>query len=400
MSQKQVSKKKEFVIHDYDCKISNTYSLIERELSPYNVQLIRKYDSELVKQSLAKATRLKHLQIMLNLTRFIKKDWKDITKDDIDRLVLKIVELYANDSGQETNTTWDHKKILKIFFRWFKLGSRNFREVGDPPETKPVKLRPVKDNIVREDLLTEDDRTKLLYACDENARDRAFIDVHFEAGTRPGEILSLRIKHVKFDNVGAVIKVDGKTGPRPVRLIRSVPNLAKWLDVHPLKNNPEAPLWILLDKARFGEPLNHSGARALVQRRCEKANISKRVNLKLFRHSEATCSANFMTEAQMRVRHGWTPSSKMPARYVHLVSADVDQALLKHYGIEKEVKEAIVLPRKCVICEMQNAPESATCSKCGRPLDLSTALKIDDAVETRLSSIEEKLNVLLNVLPK
>jgi len=268
LSQKQISKKKEFFIHDYDCKISNTYSLIEKELSPYNVQIIRKYDSELVKQSLAKATRLKHLQIMLNLTRFIKKDWEDVTKDDIDILVLKIVELYANDSGQETNTTWDHKKILKIFFRWFKLGSRSFREVGDPPETKPVKLRSVKDNIVREDLLTEDDRTKLLHACDENARDRAFIDVHFEAGTRPGEILSLRIKHVKFDNVGAVIKVDGKTGPRPVRLIRSVPNLAKWLDVHPLKNNPEAPLWILLDKARFGEPLNHSGFYPWFRRFC------------------------------------------------------------------------------------------------------------------------------------
>ncbi|MDE1764933.1 MAG: tyrosine-type recombinase/integrase [Thaumarchaeota archaeon] len=380
--------------------MSNTYALIEKELSPYNIELIKKYDSELVKQSLAKATRLKHLQILLNLSRFIKKDWNEITKDDIDKLVMRVVQLYGSDSGQETNTTWDHKKILKIFFRWFKTGSRNFREVGDPIETKSVKLRPVKDNIVREDLLTEDDRTRLLYACGENARDRAFIDVHFEGGTRPGEILSLRIKHVKFDSVGAVISVDGKTGPRPIRLIRSVPNLAKWLDVHPLKNNPEAPLWMVLDKSRFGEPLNNSGARALLQRRCEMAHMLKRVNLKLFRHSEATRSANFMTEAQMRVRHGWTPSSKMPARYVHLVSADVDQALLKHYGIEKEVEKTVVLPRKCTICQMQNSPESTTCSNCGRPFDLATAMKIDDATESRLSSIEEKLNSLLSALQK
>lgn len=392
--------KKEFVIHNYDYKIKNAYALIERELLPYSIELIKKYDSELVKQSLAKATRLKHLQILLNLSRFINKNWNEVTKDDVDRLVMKIVHLYGSDSGQETNTTWDHKKVLKIFFRWFKTGSRSFREVGDPIETKSVKLRPVKDNIVREDLLTEDDRTRLLYACGENARDRAFIDVHFEGGTRPGEILSLRIKHVKFDNIGAMIHVDGKTGPRPIRLITSVPNLAKWLDVHPLKDNPEAPLWIVLDQSRFGEPLNNSGARALLQRACEKAHMSKRVNLKLFRHSEATRSANFMTEAQMRVRHGWTPASKMPSRYVHLVSADVDQALLKHYGIEKEVKEPISLPKQCIICKEQNAPESTRCSNCGRALDLATAMMLDEVTESRLSSIEEKLNSLLSALQK
>lgn len=31
-----------------------------------------------------------------------------------------------------------------------------------------------------------------------------------------------------------------------------------------------------------------------------------------------------MTEAQLRKRHGWSPESKMPARYVHMINADVD----------------------------------------------------------------------------
>jgi hypothetical protein len=38
------------------------------------------------------------------------------------------------------------------------------------------------------------------------------ISVASEAGCRPGELLSLRIKHVKFDQIGAIISVDGKTG--------------------------------------------------------------------------------------------------------------------------------------------------------------------------------------------
>ena len=91
------------------------------------------------------------------------------------------------------------KKVLKMFFRWYKLGSREFKQVGDPPETKSIKTRPVRDSLSREDLVTESDRIKLLNACGENQRGRAFIDVHSEAGTRPAEILSLQIRHVKFD---------------------------------------------------------------------------------------------------------------------------------------------------------------------------------------------------------
>ncbi|MDE1819087.1 MAG: site-specific integrase [Thaumarchaeota archaeon] len=160
----------------------------------------------------------------------------------------------------------DHKKILKIFFRWFKLGARDFNEVGDPLETKHVKIKKVKDKIIREDLITEADLTRLLYACKENQRDRAFIDCQSEAGTRPGEILNRLIKHVKFDDYGAVLHVDGKTGTRTVRLVRSSPNLSKWLDVHPFRDNPESPVWIMLEKKQLGRMLSYAAARKLIKR--------------------------------------------------------------------------------------------------------------------------------------
>ena len=149
-------------IYDYDERIARTYKLIESELSSENVELIKKYDRSMMTESLAKATRHKHLQTILNLSRFLGKDWKDTTKEDIDNIVVRIVQEYCNESGQETNTSYDHKKILKIFYRWFKLGSRRKEEVGDPQETKGVKIKKVKDKIVREDLITEEDRTILL----------------------------------------------------------------------------------------------------------------------------------------------------------------------------------------------------------------------------------------------
>ena len=199
LSQKlQNSSKNTIGIYNYDQLLKQVWKLLRKELSDKNVKLIQKYDKAMVNSSLSKATRQKNLKMILSLSRMLNQDWQDVTKDDIDELVYKVMKQYGNSNGQETNTTWDHKKILKIFFRWVRLGSREKNEVCDPPETKSVRIKRVKDKIVREDLLTEADRTRLLHACGENARDRAFLDCHFEAGTRPGEILNLQIRHVKF----------------------------------------------------------------------------------------------------------------------------------------------------------------------------------------------------------
>lgn len=301
------------------------------------------------------------------------------------------MQLYASQNGQETNTTWDHKKILKIFVRWIKLGSREFREVGNPSEIKNVKLKKVKDKIAREDLLTDDDVSKLLYACSGNLRDQAFLSCHYEAGTRPGEILSLKIKHVKFDNNSAVIRVDGKTGARQIRLITSIPYLAKWLDSHPTRDDQESPLWTILEKNNFGNPLTYAGARKLLERAQQKAGLEKRINLNRFRHSAATNCAKFMNEAQMRKRHGWTIYSKMPSRYVHLVDSDVDDALFSHLGLKKQKEKPKDIPQTCTICNFPNSAKDDQCSKCGRALNLKTALDIEEKEKKSHDVIEEQM---------
>jgi len=180
-------------IFEFDRSLQRTINIIKKELSKENQKLIFEYDKVMARQSISKAARRIHVQALLNLSRSLKKDWKDVTKKDIDELVFKIMDTYANQRGQETWSSFDLKKVLKMFFRWYKLGSRDYKEVGDPPETKHVRIKPVRDSLAREDLITESDLTRLLHACGENSRDRAFIDCHAEAGTRPGEILNLQL---------------------------------------------------------------------------------------------------------------------------------------------------------------------------------------------------------------
>jgi len=179
-------------VYDNDKSIKQVYELIKKELSKSNAELIFRYDRHMAAQTLSKAVRLLHLKRLLSLTRLLNKDWKDVTKDDVEKLVYDVMNHHSDD-GQETNYTYDHKKVLKIFFRWFKLGSRELKQVGDPTETKNVKMKRVRDKLVREDLVTEEELQLLLKFCGENLRDRAIIAVNAEANTRPSEIGFLSI---------------------------------------------------------------------------------------------------------------------------------------------------------------------------------------------------------------
>jgi len=395
---KQILRKKSTDLYYHDKRLEMYRKTAKREFSESNFALYEKYDEFMLAETLAKATRDKNLQVVIGLTRLFGKDWVDVTKSDIQTLVAKINQKYTDERGKETNTSFDQKKILKLFVRWVKLGHRDKLKVGDPPEIQNVRLKKPADKLSREDLISEEDRIKLLHACGGNLRDKAFIDVHLEAATRPGEILNLQLKHVTFDKYGAVIKVDGKTGTRPIRIVRSAPILNQWLKSHPFNNDKSSPLWISLSRSNFGDALSYRAANRIIKTRAEIARLGKRVFLNLFRHSSATETANFLTEAQLKKRHGWTKDSKMAGRYTHLVNADVESAVLKHHGFVLE-ETNLKPPKICQVCSFVNDPESSECSNCDKPLDLKTALEIQekeqDGKQREIDGLKENMDKII-----
>jgi len=374
----------------YKSRIASQKRELKKIVSSAEYRLLEKYETIMINEALADATRCKQFETILSLSRLLsKKSWLSLTIDDIDTLVTNVMRSYS-DNGKETNTTYDHKKILKIFFRWIKLGSRSFRDVGNPPELKHVKQKQVAEKIVREELITETDIKNMLQACN-NLRDKALLHVHYEAGTRPGELLSLQIKHVKQDQYGMIIAVDGKTGARPIRLIESVPSLSKWLSDHPFKDNPESPLWTNFSKNTYGKRMTHATATKILYRACRKAGINKHVNLKLFRHSEATRTATFMTEATLRKRHGWSPTSKMPAKYAHINQTDVEDAILGQYGIKKQKDRVKRIPIICPGCKNLNSFDAEICDNCSKPLSLEKALELEESEKKEKDKISADL---------
>ncbi|MDH3765870.1 MAG: site-specific integrase [Nitrosopumilus sp.] len=303
--------------------------------------------------------------------------------------------------GQETNTTSDHKKILKNFYRWLKFDSRDQKAVGDPVETIWIRTKKPKENLTADMLITDVEKNALLKACGENLRDRAFVHTFSDLACRPGEILSRQIKHVKFDDKGAVIVVDGKTGPRPVRIIECVPDLASYFDKHPDKSNSEAPLWIAMNEKNFGESWSYAAMRKRLQRICDMAQIHKRIWPNLFRHTGATKTGMFLTESLQKKRYGWSSGSKMPGRYEHMMNSDVEDAMLKHYGMStSKDKPTANIPKICKICELANSYDSTICSKCGKPLDLKTALAREEKEKEEKESVQTQLAIMQEELKK
>ena len=78
--------------------------------------------------------------------------------------------------------------------------------------------------------------------------------------------------------------------------------------------------------------------------------------------------ANSLTEVQMSEFFGWVRGSDMPSVCVHLSGRDVDNALLKTYGIadsRKETEESALKARNCPRCDIHSAPTNKSNSRCG-----------------------------------
>ncbi|MCL4343441.1 MAG: tyrosine-type recombinase/integrase [Nitrososphaerota archaeon] len=330
---------------------------VEREmlkLDPDAVQFVR----TLQKSNYSISRIYRHIETLIILSRFLGRPLRDATKDDLERFVMKMTE---------TKTPWTRDTTLrgvKIFYRWLLTGSIE-KSAPYPDIVKWIRTG-VKRNETKEPEILTEDEVKALISSAKTARDKAIIAVLYDGGFRIGEILPAKIGDVSFDDMGAKIRVSGKTGGRTERLITSVPLLSQWLDQHPGKGNPDAWLWESLP----GKHLSYVKLRVMLKRTAKRAGVKKRIYPHLFRHSSATANARYLTEYEMRLRYGWASGSDTPSRYVHMASADLDDKLAAIYkGKETKPKAPEFVPLKCPRCGAENTPGQRYCGKCGSPLN-------------------------------
>jgi len=380
-------------IHNYDLKYEKVKENLEKStISRRNKDLIHNFDKICQIEGLGKPRRIKLIGSLVILARdYLKKEFDKATKEDLKNAVLKI------DSRNDCSvwTKQGYKCILKKFYKWLVFGDDYKDKIEYPAIVSWLKVNIKKKDQPRvqaSDILTEKEIDELIEAA-EHPRDKAFISMLYELGARIGEIGTLRIRDVSKDEHSFIIDLRGKTGYRPVRIVESDPLLTAWLNMHPLKDNPNAPLWILIGDRNKNLRMEYGALRALVLRLTKKARLKKRIYPHLFRHSRVThlLKNKQINESQAKVYFGWTPDSTMLSEYSHLTSQDVNDAMLEIHGIrmeEKPAKEERV--KQCPRCKAINRKNYSFCGVCGNILDPKTAMEFD----RRTKSADELLNAI------
>lgn len=370
-------------VYEYDKRV-NQYKDRLKKMNTKNSKIaIDYFESYLRNNGFAVATQVKWFSRTVILCDWFKKDFNKCTKKDIE----KVVEERIN---KNNNLTADSKKMYKLalkkLFRYIKKCDNDTY----PPEVSWIRTprNESRKNIDPEDLITDEDIEKMIKVAD-HPRDKAFLVCLAESGCRVGEILTLLVKNINFDDRGAFFLVDGKTGTRRVRVINATPYLHDWLNIHPNKDNPNSPLWVIRGTSkeiskRFesgeikkGENYNdewsynftYPAARKMLMVVAKKAGITKPINPHNFRHSRATAlGAAGLNQSLMNEIMGWKQGSTMAGVYIHLSGKQADEALLPAmYGIKikkDEDKTHIMLPVKCLSCGEMNIPSAKRCKRC------------------------------------
>lgn len=357
--------------------IASTRLLQKLEIPEENKRLSKEFlDScalGLYGQRIGKARQLRTLQSVISLNRMLPegKVWHDMTKVDIKALLMKIEERGWGEWEKYVTLT-----VLRKFMTWVRC-EYGYPE-GYPDKEKLMNLLPLmkhapeckyridKPNKLKPicEIPTAQEIEWMMQACDtyedkaEGSRDKAMIAILEEVGTRIGGLGTLKIKNIYFDSLGALLTIEDKTMiGEPVRIIKSAGYLKAWLTVHPEKENPESHVWVNLRPSSKRKEMNYPGMRKALKKAVKTHNalaeskglpkITRRIHFHAFRyHAQIRDTLEGMPVPIQCKQRGWSPTSKQPQRYARISTAQADEWLASHYGLNKPDIEPPAAPEK------------------------------------------------------
>ena len=174
---------------------------------------------------------------------------------------------------------------------------------------------------------------------------------------------------------------------------------------HPFTNYEDAPLFYSREFSRYNKikdkiinkeikkadweiiRLSRPGIENKLKKLCKLAGLSA-LTPHMLRHNSCTlCAKAGFNEMQLRIRYGWSPTSKMPSKYTHLASVDIDDKIKQITGFKEPDKlmksklENII----CWNCQEENVPTNKFCSICGANLNPKKEEITATAIETGLA---------------
>ena len=360
------------------------------------------------------------------------KSFNKMTKEDILVYLNHIKKPVSIDPTLKSLGTYNTRQmVFSTFFRWlYNPDESDSRKRITPPCMRGIKRLPrqEKSPYKPSDLWTAEEHAIFLKYCP-NKRDRCYHAMANDTSARPHELLNLKINELKFkmSDSGiqyAEILVSGKTKPRTLPLISSIPYLKDWLQANPIADNPEAWLFVSTSHNSFSDKLSCDGLLAQYRYQYQKSYFPKLLedetvppqdkayirnmltkpwNLYIFRHSALTEKSQILKESTLRDHAGWSMTSKMPQIYLHYFGTESSNSLLEANGIMKynEKKIDVLRSKRCPHCNEPNKPDIKFCAKCRMVLTYdaySETVEEKGEKEKELQLVKERMTSIENLL--
>lgn len=360
-----------------------------------NTELIQKFSRDMkLKDGLTDFRIMFYITRLRHIAKTIPTEFMDPSEDDLKSCIEKLSQ-----KGLALRSIEDYKQTLKRFYSWHLTQTKFSKSCSW------IKVRTNVDRLKKsEEMLTSDEVNSIIGNC-KNLRDKALVSLLYDTGCRIGEIVTIRIKDLEIDDKGMTVHVSGKTGERIVYVIGdSIAYAKEWRKVHPDSSNGNAMFFVDLIT---GKQMTYDAVRMTIHKAVVRSGIKKRVHPHLFRHSYATRYSEVLSESVLKAQLGWTGSSRMAQKYVHLSGQQQKNAILKANGFDPEIKTIKHAElRVCQRCGEKNPSTASYCFKCWFPLTVQASIKLkenQEHIESKLrqrGEISPEIQTILDMIPE
>jgi len=347
-----------------------------------------------------------------NMLKFIcwatDKDLKDCDRQDIDKVMALAHQRLKSPESISTLV-----RMMRCLWKFLFPENDAHGRIDDsivPYQIRHVSLKIDRSKLkARTDRLTWSEFERIVAYFSNNPCVQAFFALITESLGRPQEILWRRIKDLELqENYGKIWVSDhGKEGPNGfLQSIDSYPYLLKWLEVHPLRRDPDAFIFVNRGNKRRNLQMLPSNLNNMLKLACADLKIDKPITLYSFKRSGVTFRRE-RGDSDFEIQHAarWT-STRQLARYDLTTQDDALQKQLQKRGIAVEVRhdvEALRKPQRTLCaCGTMCSVLDDLCSACKRPLNrkgiIESEQKKDDEINSLRLSVEKMNHQLRSVM--
>ncbi|KKM19613.1 hypothetical protein LCGC14_1653810 [marine sediment metagenome] len=237
--------------------------------------------------------RLRLSRVLLMVCYVLDKDLAEATREDINKVMA-----YSHTANKSVKSKKDF--VVDIKYLWRQLAPEKDEKGRIDDTITPYAVRHLSSKIdkskekLRGDKFSLDEFKRLVQSLGSDVRLQALLTLSFESLGRPQEILQTKIKDVKlYDNYGKVyISEFGKEGTGFLRVVDSYFYLSKWLNEHPLKDDPEAYFFINMGRTNRYKQLKPYSVNKTIRERCKALKKNKPITNHCINNAKLILSIN------------------------------------------------------------------------------------------------------------